>query len=134
MQISEYFEVVSTNNRVLHFELKNFWDKKFTKELGATFFEEFKKAVDSFNNEKFVALADLSAFGVPSSDAKEFIGKGMKYAVENNLYKSVEIIPKAIAKMGIDQAAKKNVQDNFRVVSKDKSDAMRIVEDLKKEI
>ncbi|MEP3127660.1 MAG: hypothetical protein ABJO42_13245 [Ekhidna sp.] len=134
MQLSEYFKVISTNDHVLHFELKNFWDKKFTEELGATFFAEFKNAVDSFDKEKFIALADLSGFGVPSNEAKEYIGKGMKYALENNLYKSVEIIPKTISKMGIDQAAKKSVQDDFRVVSKDKSDALRIVEDLKREI
>ena len=134
MRISEYFEVVSAKDQVLHFELKNFWDKKFTTELGDVFFEEFKKAVDSFDKKKFVALADLSEFGVPSSEAKEYIGKGMKYALENNLYKSVEVIPKAISKMGVDQAAKKSGKDDFRVVSKDRSEGLKLVEALRKEI
>ncbi len=134
MHISDYFQVVSTTNRILHFELKSFWDKKFTTELGDVFFEDFKRAVDSFNKEKFVALADLSEFGAPSNEAKEYIGKGMKYALEHNLYKSVEVIPKAISKMGVDQAAKNSVKEDFRVVSKNKSEGLKMVEDLRKEI
>lgn len=134
MDISNYFEIVSTNNQIFHFKLKNFWDEKFIQKGGPVFWENFVNGVDSFGKERFVVLADLSGFKAPTEETRSYIGKGMKYALANGLYKSVELIDKTVPKMGVDQAAKEVSGDNFRVITKDKSEALEIVKKLKSEI
>lgn len=134
MDITNYFEVVSTEDRVFHFKIKNFWDDNFVKNGGPVFWDSFVKGVDSFGKKKFVVLADMSAFKAPSEETKKYIGKGMKYALENGLHKSVELIEKAVPKMGVDQAAKEVSNNDFRVVTRDKTEALELIKKLKSEI
>lgn len=134
MNISNYFEVVSTDNQIFHFKIKNFWDDNFIKNGGPIFWNSFVQGVDSFGKKKFIVLADLSEFKAPSEETKNYIGKGMKYALANGLYKTVELINRAVPKMGVDQAAKEVNASDFRIVTNDRTEALETIRKLKADI
>lgn len=134
MDIAEYFEVVSTNDRVFHFRLKGFWTDKVAEQIGERFLSLFKNAVDSMDGEKFLALADTSEFKPPYSKAKAAITQTMKYAREHNLHKSVEFMPSAVTQVAVRLAARESGEDDFRVVVTSMEDARAEINRLKQEL
>ena len=116
MSIASYFSVVSTRDRVFHFQLKGLWTEVVVVQISTQMLALFKQAVDSMEGRRFLVLADLRAFLPPAQQAKEVVTQTMKYAREHNLYKTVEVMPSALSRLAIRQSAEATGQDDFRVV------------------
>ncbi len=116
MSITDYFEVVSTEDRVFHFRLKGLWSEEVAEQIETQFVALFKKAVDSMGGQGFIALADTTMFKAPSEGAKAAMGQTMIYAREHNLIKTVEVVPNAIVRLGVRDAAMATGEDNFRIM------------------
>jgi hypothetical protein len=134
MNITDYFEVVSTEDRVLHFRLKGFWSEGVMEQMETQFIALFKNTVDSMGRQGFLVLADTTAFKVPSAGAKAAMGQTMMYAREHNLIKTVEVIPNAIVKLGIQDAAKTTGEDNFRIMVNSVEEGWEKINELKKSL
>ena len=134
MNTSDYFEVVSTDNRVFHLRLKGFWTDKVVLQIGTEFLALFKEAVDSMGGEKFLVLADTSQFKPPSLSAKEVITETMKYAKAHGIYKTVEVMPSAVTRIAIQQAAQESGKDDFRVVVSSVEEGWEKIDELKQNL
>ncbi len=133
MTKSEFYDVTTSGN-VLEVTLKGFWQDSQVDEIGKSLGEDFFEAVDSFEKNRFLVIANLSDFGIPSEKAKVYIGNCMKYGLDNGLHKSVEVLPKAMTRIGIEQAAKSTSNDDFRVKVKSLPEAYEKIETLKEEL
>ena len=131
MDISEYFFIVSTKDSVFHFQLKGLWTEKVAVQISTQMIAMFKKGVDSMGGKRFLVLADLSEFQPPSQQAKDTVTQTMKYAKEHNLYKTVEVMPSALARLAIQQSAQATGQDDFRVVVSTVEEAWMAINKLK---
>lgn len=134
MNYADYFEVVSTNDRVFHFRLKGFWSDEVMVELEKPFLTQFFQSVDSMSGQSFVTLADTTVFKTPSHKAKEAMGKAMKYARYHSLYRTVEVMPSALMKLAVKQAAQQSGEDDFRVVVSSVEEGRAKINELKKEL
>ena len=134
MDITKYFRVVSVTDYVLHIEMQGFWSSRVVEQIGDEVQSQFCGAVDSMQGAKFIVLADLSEFGVLGPEVKAHLTKSMVYANEHGLYKSVEILPRVLSEMGVDQAAEKSEKGDFRIVAKSLAEAQEIVNKLKQEL
>lgn len=132
--MEEYFNISTEDDQTLVLELKGFWTESIVDHVGSALVQEFKTFVDNFKKSKFIVLANLTAFGMPSAKTKGYIGQCMKYGVQNNMYKSVQVLPRTTLKMGIDKTAKEVGEDRFRVAVKTVAEAQSLVRELKKEI
>ncbi|MEI7646148.1 MAG: hypothetical protein WCJ55_17910 [Chloroflexales bacterium] len=131
MKITEYFEVVSTNDRVVHVRLKGFWTDALVAQISTQFLKQFNEAVDRMRGGRFLALADLTELKPPSEKTKESIAQAMRYAREHNLYKTVEVMPSAVTRIAVRQAAEESGTDTFRVVVSTVEDAWVEINKLK---
>lgn len=134
MDISDYFEVVSTSGRVFHFRLKGFLSDAVVAEIAEPFYDKWCAEVDSMQGEAFLTLADTTQFKPPAESAKALIGKCMKYGKEKGLYKTVEVMPSAITKMAVRQSAEQTGHDDFRVVVSSVDEAIEKVNELKPQL
>ncbi|MEI8306008.1 MAG: hypothetical protein WCF99_02970 [Chloroflexales bacterium] len=116
MKITDYFEVVSTNDRVVYVRLKGFWTDALVAQISTQFLKQFNEAVDSMRGKRFLTLADLTELKPPSEKTKESIAQAMRYAKDHNLYKTVEVMPSAVTRIAVRQAAEETGNDDFRVV------------------
>lgn len=116
MKITDYFEVVSTSDRVFHFRMKGFWTDALVAQISTQFLRQFNEAVDSMRGRRFLALADLTGLKPPSEKTKESIAQAMRYARDHSLYKTVEVMPSAVTRIAVRQAAEESGNDDFRVV------------------
>ena len=73
MDISDYLEVLSTEDRILHFKVKGFWTDEVVAQLGTQTLALLKEAVDSMGGKRFLALSDTTEFKPPSLEVKEII-------------------------------------------------------------
>ncbi|MBT3602962.1 MAG: hypothetical protein HN521_07830 [Candidatus Latescibacteria bacterium] len=105
MDLSDFFEIRSLEDSVFHFKLKGLWTDEVSDQIEEQYLQMWKEAVDSMQGERFIVLADTQEFKPPYQRAKLLIAESMKYAVEHNLYKSVEVMPSAIMRLAIQQAA-----------------------------
>lgn len=116
MKVTDYFEVVSTKDRVFHLRLKGLWTDEVVAQITTPFLKRFKEVVDMMQGRQFLVLADTTEFRPPSQKTKAAIGQAMKYAREHNLYKTIEVLPSAVTRLAIQQAAQETGNDDFRIV------------------
>lgn len=133
MQLSDFFQVKSTQNQILHFKLKGFWNDQFVNELGDQFVNEWKRTVDSMGG-KFIALADAAEFKPYTTSAKNLVSKTMEYAQSKGLYKAVEVLPDAVAQLSVKEAASSTENKDFRVIVSSLSEGQARANELKKEL
>ena len=134
MDISKYFRIVSAEDNVVHVEHRGNWTDEVIEQMGDEFFRLWKEAVDSMGEERFIALADVSNFESVSPKLEQYLTRAMSYALEHNMYKTVEVISKAQAQVGIKDAAMRTERPDFRIVVTSLASAQEIVEKLKKEL
>ncbi|MBN1590682.1 MAG: hypothetical protein JW888_14305 [Pirellulales bacterium] len=135
MDITEYFRIVSTSGRVLHLENKGFWSEQVARQLGGAMLAQFRKAAKEVSREgPFIVLADLRELDVLSRQGKVILSRVMQCAKDYGIYKSVEIVPNAITKLSIREAAELTGQPNFRVMTGSFDEAITLVETLKQEM
>jgi hypothetical protein len=116
LNINEYFEIKSTADRVIHFELRGFWSDEVIAAIEDEFLQQFQEVVLAYDGQSFLVLADLTKFRTPSQQAQELVAKGIKFARENNLLKTIQVMPSALVQMAIRQSAKQTGRDDFRIV------------------
>jgi hypothetical protein len=134
MESSDYFEIVSTEDRVFHFRVIGFWTDEVLAQIGAQFLDLIERGVDSMGRERFLLLVDTTEFRPPSEKVREVMTRVMVYARERNLYKTVEIMPSAITRIAVQQAAKESGKDDFRVVVATLEEAWEQIDRLKQEL
>jgi hypothetical protein len=134
MEASDYFEIVSTEDRVFHFRVMGFWTDEVLAQIGTQFLDRIEQGVDSMGGEKFLLLVDTTEFKPPSQKVREVMTKVMVYARERNLYKTVEIMPSAITRIAVQQAAQETGKDDFRVVVSSVEEAWEKIDELKQEL
>jgi len=132
--VSDYFEVVSIEENVLHIELKGFWSDEVIEQFGPTIQAGFRKAVVSLKGKRFILLADWSGSPIFGPRAEEHLAESMMIFKQHNGYKVVEIVPKALVRIGLQKAAAQTGEDDFRIVVKNFTEAREVVEELKQDI
>lgn len=134
MDVSKYFEIVSAKDRVIHVEHRGNWTNAVINQMGDEFFRLWKEAVDSMGGERFIVLADVSNFETVNPKLQKYLTRVMSYALTHNMYKTVEVIAKAQAQIGIKDAALDTGQPDFRILVTSLESATKKVEKLKKEL
>ena len=114
--VSDYFEVISTQGNVLRIALKGFWSNEVIEQFGPAIQTAFKDAVVSLGGKRFILVADWSESPVFGDKAQEHLAESMRIFKEHSGYKVIEIVPKALVRIGLKQAAAKSGEDNFRIV------------------
>ncbi len=112
----DYFQIKSTENRILYFEVKGFWSDIIVEKLSNEIFNSWKKAVDSYQGKKFISIPDMTNFKVARDKGKALIAKMMKYSQANNLHHSIQIMPEAMARIVIAEPVKEVGHGVFRSV------------------
>jgi hypothetical protein len=134
MDISDYFVVVSTNDGVVHFQLKGFWSEKVAAEIGQEFVKQFKEAIDKMRGQKYFALVDVTEFKTPSPEANELLAQSMKYANQYNLQKAVEVLPSAVLKLSLKDAERQSGESGFRIMVSSVEEGWAEIDKMKKEL
>jgi hypothetical protein len=134
MEASDYFEIVSAEDSVFHFRVKGFWTDEVLAHIGTQFLDRIEQGVDSMEGEKFLLLVDTTEFKPPSQKVREVMTHVMMYARERNLYKTVEVMPSAITRIAVQQAAKESGKDDFRIVVSSLEEAWERINELKQEL
>ncbi len=134
MDPSGLFRIVSDTDRVIHVEILGFWSDEMLDESSDRYFELFTKAVDRQNGQPFLVLADLSNTPFITEHGIEFMVRAMKYAHGHGLYKSVQVLPRAMTRMGVSQAAAKVDDPGFRTVVPSLSKGFTLINELKREL
>ena len=134
MDVSKYIRIVSAENNVVHVEHRGNWTDEVIEQMGDEFFRLWKEAVDSMGDEPFIALADVSNFETVSPKLQKYLTRAMSYALTHNMYKTVEVISKAQAQVGIKDAALKTGKPDFRVFVTSLASALEMVKKLKEEL
>lgn len=134
MNASDYFEIVSTEDSVFHFRVMGFWTDEVVAQIGTEFLKRIEGGVDSMEGKKFLLLVDTTEFKPPSQKVKEVMTQVMVYAGEHNLYKTVEVMPSAVTRIAVQQAAQDSGKDDFRVVVSSVEEAWEKINELKQEL
>ena len=135
MNVAEYFKVVSVNDRVIHLEHKGFWSDEVAEKIADSIMLDFRRAaIEASSEGPFIMLADLRRIGVLSRKGRIAVSRLMSCAKEYNMYKSIEIIPHAITRLSLREAAELSDVNNFRVMTESLEEALDIVETLKQEM
>ncbi|MEQ9467254.1 MAG: hypothetical protein RLN88_07565 [Ekhidna sp.] len=127
MKLEDYFSIISSKDQILHFKLNGFWTKAIVDEIGSDMVRTFKEKVDSYQGKPFFILVDLTEFSLPSDEAKRYIKQTMDYGFRNHLVIAIEVAPKALVKMGIQDAASKSKVDKQRVQAMSVVEAYEII-------
>lgn len=93
MNTSDYFEIVSAADQVIHLRQMGDWSTVVMTELAEPFLTQFCAAVDSMAGQPFFALVDTTKLAQPSDEAMAVIGQVVKYAREHNLVRVMEVLP-----------------------------------------
>jgi hypothetical protein len=132
--VSKYFKVVSIEDNVVNIELKGFWSDQVVEEFGPEIQRMFEEAVTSFGGKRFIIVADWAESPVFGAKAQEHLAESMKLFKEQNGYKAIEIVPKALVRMGLKEAAAQAGEDDFRIVVGTRAEAQKVLERLKSEL
>ena len=132
--VSDYFRVVSVKDNVIHIELKGFWSDEVIEQFGPTIQAGFRKAVLSLKGKKFILVADWSGSPIFGPRAEEHLAESMTIFKQHNGYKVVEVVPKALVRIGLQKAAAQTGEDDFRMVVKNFTEARKVIEELKQEL
>ncbi len=134
VNIDDYYRIVSIQGNVIHAELKGFWSDKIVDEIGPEFLRIHEDAIKSLNGKRFVILADWSTCPVLGIRAIHYLTQAMMIVKDYHGYKVVEVIPSAVARLGVKTAADHTGKDDFRIVAESIDEGRRIVERLSREL
>jgi hypothetical protein len=135
VDLSKYFRIVSSDDRVLHIEISGFWSDEVIDEVGDIFFSRFTDAVDEISSEgPFILLVDLSHMAVMTPQAKDLAGKSMVYSRTHGQYKAVEVIPKALVSVGVTESAYLAGSAHLRIVVKSLEQGEEVIAGLRREM
>jgi hypothetical protein len=132
--VSDYFRVASIEDNVIRIELKGFWSDQVIERFGAGIQSAFKEAVVSLGGKRFILVADWSESPVFGTKAQGHLAQSMTIFKEHNGYKTIEIVPKALVRMGLKEAAAQTGEDDFRIVVGTEAEARELLEKLKSEL
>lgn len=134
VNIDDYHRIVSIQDNVIHVEIKGFWDDHVIDQIGTEFIARYENAIKQLHGKRFITLADWSTCPVLGKRMIEYLGKAMLLVKRYNGYKVVEVIPKALAQMGIKTAAEQTGKDDFRIVVSSLAEAQKVIAQLKQEL
>lgn len=134
MNISDYYEVISTNDHVVHVKYHGFWPDHDADDIPAEAMKLWHGAVNRQNRQKFLAIVDFSEMPVLSDSTKKFMRDAIGYAKTHNLVKGVQVVSRAVAKMGAQDTAEKANHEQSRLVVNSLAEAKIEIEKLKKEL
>ncbi|MCP4896878.1 MAG: hypothetical protein GY906_07870 [bacterium] len=134
IDISDYYNIVSIDDHVIHDELKGFWSDQIIDEIGPEFLKLWEDAVKSFNGRPFITLTDWSDCSVMTDKAKEYLAKAMTIFKQHNGRNVVEVVPKTTTRLSIEAAARNAGAPTFRTVVTSLSEALDLVKKLKDEL
>jgi hypothetical protein len=132
--VSNYFRVTSVEDNVVNIELKGFWSNQVIEEFGPEIQRRFREAITSLGGKRFVLVADWVESPVFGAKAQEHLAQSMTLFKEHNGYKAIEIVPKALVRMGLKEAAAQAGEDDFRIVVETHAEAQEVLEKLKSEL
>ncbi len=134
IKISDYYNIVSIEDRVIHDEMKGFWSDQVIDQIGPEFLKLWEDAVTSLGGKPFITLTDWSACPVMTDKAKEYLAKAMTILKQHNGLKVVEVVPKQTTRFSIQAAARQAGEDDFRIVVATLSEALDLVKELEKDL
>ena len=132
--VSNYFRVASIEGNVITVELMGFWSDQVIEEFGPEIQRGFKEAIKSFGGKRFILVADWSGSPVFGTKAQGHLAQSMMLFKEHNGYKVIEIVPKALVRIGLRKAADQTGEDDFRIEVKTLAEAREVIRELKQEL
>jgi hypothetical protein len=131
MNITDYFKL-QTKNDILYLKLKNHWNAKVAETIGEDFKRLYSQAVDGFKGQPFYSLIELAPeFKPVDAKVKALMSFGMQYSNTHNLVRSVQIMPDALQRLGLNDAAKNANHDDYRIVVASLEEGLKKIEQLK---
>ena len=135
MNAAVYFRIVAVDDHVVHLEHKGFWSDKVVEQIEDTILAQFKQTIDKVSRKgPFIVLADLRELAVLSKKGRVVLSRFMSYGKKRGLFKAVEVVPNAITRLSIREAAELSGKDDFRVMTNSMDEALPIVEKLKEKM
>ncbi|GAK55130.1 hypothetical protein U27_01961 [Candidatus Vecturithrix granuli] len=134
VNIDNYYRVVSIQGNVIHVEIKGFWDDRIIDQIGPEFLRLYENAIKQLHGKRFITLADWSTCPVLGKKMIDYFSKAMLLVKRYNGHKVVEVIPKALAQIGVKAAAEQTGKDDFRIVVTSLAEAQKAIEQLKQEL
>jgi hypothetical protein len=132
--ISSYFRIVSIEDNVIRAEMKGFWSDQVIEEFGPEIQRTFEEALMSLGGKRFILVADWVGSPVFGAKAQGHLAQSMTLFKEYNGYKVIEIVPKALVRIGLKEAAAQTGEDDFRIVVGTHAEAQEVLERLKLEL
>lgn len=132
--VSNYFRVVSIEDNVVNVELKGFWSDQVIEQFGPEIQRVFKETIASLGGKRSILVADWVGNLVFGAKAQEHLAQSMMLFKEHNGYKAIEIVPKALVRMGLKEATAQAGEDDFRIVVETHAEAQEVLEKLKSEL
>lgn len=131
MNTTDYFKL-QTKKDILYLKLKNRWNNQVAEVIGDTFKRQYAAAVDGFNGQPFYSLIEMAPeFKPVDSKVKELMSFGMKYSNTHNLVRSVQIMPDALQRLGLQDAAQNANHNEYRIVVDSLEEGLKKIEELK---
>ena len=94
----------------------------------------FEEALMSLGGKRFILIADWVESPIFGTKAQGHLAQSMMLFKEYNGYKVVEIVPKALVRIGLKEAAAETGEDDFRIVVATHAEAQEVLERLKLEL
>lgn len=134
MDLKDYFQVIASDDLVLHIQIKNFWSDVFVDECGTEFVKVFKCEINKFRGSKFILVTDQSQFKGPGEKAEQLIAKSLRYCQENNIYLAIDLNPSPLGYLGVGRILKDaHLQDN-RVVMKSMEEVQKFIDSYRRKM
>ena len=131
MNTTDYFKL-QTKKDILYLKLKNRWNNQVAEVIGDMFKNQYAAAVDGFNGQPFYSLIEMAPeFKPVDSKVKELMSFGMKYSNTHNLVRSVQIMPDALQRLGLQDAAQNANHNEYRNVVDSLEEGLKKIEELK---
>jgi hypothetical protein len=131
--ISNYYKVISLEGNLFHVELDGFWSDEVMDRISTDMQKIFKDSVLSFGGKPIIHIAHWKTTPVFGRKATTHLTESMKFFKEHNGYKTIEIVPTTMVKVGLRNAAAE-AGDDFRIQAKDIVEAMEIYKKLQQEL
>lgn len=135
MNSAKYFKIVSVSDHVVHVENSGFWSDEAAEQIGNAYLIDFRRAAKgAARTGPFIVLADLRRLEVLSRKGRVALSRVMNCAKQLGMYKAVEVIPNAITRLSVQDAARLTGESDFRIVTDSFDKAMTMVETFKREM
>jgi hypothetical protein len=132
--VSDYFTVASIEDKVITVEFKGFWSDQVIEEFGPEIQRAFEETLMSLGGKRFILVADWVESPVFGTKAQGHLAQSMMLFKQYNGYKVIEIVPRALVRIGLKEAAAQTGEDDFRVVVGTHAEAQEALERLKSEL